>query len=786
MENNKKENRIYLISLIFLAIFAIGFVSTMGFLNYKTTAIELEKQVITRVGKDNVSVMETAISFGKSFDNYYGIEEIFESFSAQYPGPVPFVTDKEGNLLYTADSEKDAEKVADFIESKEFKRTIPKLYEKEGEAIEAGKLKAVFVNIHQDEEIIGYFGCLYQDSIFDKSFDKLRKESIPQAILIALIECGLTCAFVFTMGQEKRRSFEKTQLGKNIRKIMTVAILAAGIVAISALGIYSYQRDYKERIETSARVSLLNLQTQIKNVRDQGVDLRDVEGLQEYIAERISSLETLHAVRVSEQITEVTRTDEESNIITFVFDEAADGQGRMYLQAESSDEVVNREMRNIILVLLSTTIILLIFVFELNSLVDLSTAIASKRGAKDAFSEKQVSLALRFTGFLCSTAEYMCVPYAAMMIRAEGTALFGLTVGMTAALPLTVEGLTQMIGMLTLPKFVKKFSVKQILIVSSLVMIASNISAFMLGGALTIIICRAIAGFAYSGFKQVSNYLITRGYETEEGRSDNISQDNAGLLAGATCGAGLGAILSANAGYGITFLFSGILFFFYLIGTLALIPWKELSIHAKAAEEEKKVSLPGIVKMFTSGEMILFIILIAIPLNIGVMLCVTLIPAICQTNNISSVMLSYCYIANGLAGIYLGPALVSKAKAKFGLQPCIAFTFAITALSIFILHLPPVAVMIIITSMVLGFLDGFGTPMVTDRFMSLKIVENAVDESTALIFFVVLSYVLLTFAPMVAELLLLPGNGIVSPMMIGAIVYGVAAVLVMLIREKKK
>jgi hypothetical protein len=190
--------------------------------------------------------------------------------------------------------------------------------------------------------------------------------------------------------------------------------------------------------------------------------------------------------------------------------------------------------------------------------------------------------------------------------------------------------------------------------------------------------------------------------------------------------------------------------------------------------------------MFTSGEMILFIILIAIPLNIGVMLCVTLIPAICQTNNISSVMLSYCYIANGLAGIYLGPALVSKAKAKFGLQPCIAFTFAITALSIFILHLPPVAVMIIITSMVLGFLDGFGTPMVTDRFMSLKIVENAVDESTALIFFVVLSYVLLTFAPMVAELLLLPGNGIVSPMMIGAIVYGVAAVLVMLIREKKK
>jgi hypothetical protein len=87
--------------------------------------------------------------------------------------------------------------------------------------------------------------------------------------------------------------------------------------------------------------------------------------------------------------------------------------------------------------------------------------------------------------------------------------------------------------------------------------------------------------------------------------------------------------------------------------------------------------------------------------------------------------------------------------------------------------------------MVLGFLDGFGTPMVTDRFMTLNIVQKAVDESTPLIFFVVLSYVLLTFAPMIAELLLLPGNGIITPMMIGAIVYALAAVLLIVCNHKK-
>ena len=116
----------------------------------------------------------------------------------------------------------------------------------------------------------------------------------------------------------------------------------------------------------------------------------------------------------------------------------------------------------------------------------------------------------------------------------------------------------------------------------------------------------------------------------------------------------------------------------------------------------------------------------------------------------------------------------------------IAFAFALTAVSIFILRLPPLVLMIVLSSMVLGFLDGFGTPMCTDQFMELNVVKNAVDESTALVFSVVLSYVLLTFAPMIAELMLLPDKGLFSPMLIGAAVYAAAAVLVFFFRRKTK
>ena len=788
MSKQKKENRIYLLSLLLLAVFAVCFVAVMGFLNYRATAIELEEQVIARVETDAVSGVETAIGFGKSFENYYGMDDVFRSFSEQYPGPLPFVIDRDGKLLYCSESSaaETEEDVRRFLASGEFQRSLPVLYSTAGNVIESGSLRAIFVNIHQEEEIVGYFGCLYEDSIFSDSFRTLSLWIGQLIAVTALLECfALFIAFTLLRGENWLRALDESVF-RRIEHTLTLLILTTGIVVLSASSIVAFQRDYRDRTEKSVRVALQSLEQRISHVSDQGVNLREVQGLRDYINARITSLEMLRAVRVSSHISVVLRTEEESDLITFVFGEGNENGEKMFLEAEVSDDAIAKEMRGIVLVLVSTGIILLIFVFELNHLVDLLAMRVHDTGGGGRLPEKQVSLALRFTGFLCSTAEYMCVPYAAMMIRASGESLFGLSVGMTAALPLTMEGLTQMIGMLMLPRYVRKFNTRSVLIFSALLMILCNLAAFSLGGALTVVLCRALAGFAYAGFKQVSNFLITRGYETDFGRSENIAQDNAGLLAGATCGAGLGAILSASAGYGATFLCSAVLFGVYLLFTLWVTPWTLLSQRGLKTEDMKPVHFKNVVKMFSSREVLLFILTVGIPLNIGVMLCVTLVPAICQVCGISSVMLSYCYIANGLAGIYIGPMLVARAKRRFGVAPCLAFAFALTGVGIFILRIPPLLVMVILSSAILGFLDGFATPLSTDRFMSLRIVRSQVDEPTALIFSVVLSYVLLTFAPMVAELLLLPGRGAFSPLMLGALLYVLAAVVLLLFGKRKE
>ncbi len=795
MDDKKKRERIILSMLLILATITVIFVSTMGFLNYRSKAISLQDSIINRVETDLASSIDTSLVFGKSFDNYYGMDDNFAVFSERYPGPQPFVISKDGELMYYDGDEETADYLQSFLSSRDFVNGFNNLSDSENGVIKSGKTHVCLVPIHADNEVVGYFCSIYNEKIFASSLSSLTVPlMVVTFIVLAIVFLGI---ILFRRRTENEGWKERHQgaLFEQMTKTVPILIIAGGVLLISALTLNIYQEDYRSKVYDSINISLRSLESQIDEVRVQGVDLREADGLREFILSRVESLEMLRSVRITEEISEVNRTRERSDIIKFAFGEDFKEKA-MYLEAEVSDDAIDSMMREILLVLISTMVILLIFAYEMGNLVELFVSKIMKDDAAEeaegSFSEKHVSLALRFTGFLCSTAEYMCVPYAAMLIRASGESLFGLSVGMTAALPLTLEGLAQMIAMLALPRYVRKFDIKKVLLASTVLMIVCNLSAFAIGGAAVIILCRALAGVAYSGFKQVSNYLITSGYETEKGRSENISQDNAGLLAGATCGAGLGAILSANTGYATTFLFSAVLFALYFAGTASLVPWKMIDlkagrdIAASGGVAEEPVKIKTVMNMFKSPEIWRFILLMGIPLNIGVMLCVTLIPAICQGNGISSVMLSYCYIANGIAGIYIGPSLVSKAKAKFGTVPCIAVTFALTAFSIFILKVPPIVVMIIISSTILGFLDGFATPLVTDNFMDLKIVKQSVNESTALIFSVVLTYVLLTFAPMVAELLLLPGKGAFSPMMIGVAVYVVAAVALFLSGDKKR
>ena len=176
---------------------------------------------------------------------------------------------------------------------------------------------------------------------------------------------------------KKRNKF----LERLMEKTIPILIISGAILMLSFTSLYSYQQDYREKMDKSVRLSLNSLEKRIDEVRSQGVELRDVTGLEKYIRDHIESLETLRSVRITEHISVVTNNDEQSDLITFVFGDRGSGDS-LFLEAELSDMAVQRAMWEIILVLFSTTIILLIFVYEQSNLVDLFSAGLTKSEAK--------------------------------------------------------------------------------------------------------------------------------------------------------------------------------------------------------------------------------------------------------------------------------------------------------------------------------------------------------------------------------------------------------------------
>ncbi len=783
MSKDKKNKKIYEILMVCIIIFSTGFIAFMGYMNFKTTFQEITDQTYSEIANELVDKIEVSLSFGKTLENYYGMSDNFKKFQESMGDDKElFVLNTSDRILYATFSENE-QKMSEVQNALSNRNVISALSgeREQSISIKVEERNYLILGIHSGGELIGYYVVSYQDSMLNDKLVSIQKKIVTQTAV-----CMAGVVILYFLGMLLVGKLLLTErMKEKVIFVYPIAILMCGILLQSVLSLNIYQQSYRDNMLQGAERIMENMEETITDVIDSGVNIADIDGVTEYISEKVENIPILWNIKIAREVANASEITKRDSSLLLQY-ELADGN--LMLEAELSAKYINNKIFQIVLVLLSTLIIMIIFIIEIMKLPQL---LVFRMGEKACVpcdeSFVQVGNSLRLSSFLCSTAEYICVPYAAMLIRQWNESVFGLSVGMTAALPLSLEGFTQMIAMLILPKYVKKINIKAALTISTIAMALCNMGAFFANSAMMIILMRGAAGIAYAGFKQISNYLITRGYENELQRSNNLSQDNAGLLAGVTCGAGLGAIICATSGYSMTFLLSVIVFGAYLLVTLVTVPWKVLSNH-KAEEDgtKEKVGMKEIMRMIFSAQVIKYILIVGIPLNIGILLCVTLVPGICQSNGISTVFLSYCYIANGIAGIYIGPSLVNFAKKHFGLKKSISFAFILTAVSLVILEIPPIVIMLMVSSMILGFLDGFATPLTMDEFMELPVVRNTVSESTALIFSVVLSYVLTTVGPMVAETMLIKTNFVITPLMIGAIVYGVAAFLLFGGSLKKK
>lgn len=772
-EFRKRANLVIAVFCLFLCI-TLSLLSLVCYLSFDQNYREIKQSYYATLCGQVISDMETSIRYGKRIDRYYGIEDVFERTQEMFEeGFEVSILDVEGNILYTTC---EAGTVADqIIHSQEVQAALEEYTDGSYSLINRSNYEALLMPIEAEETRAGYFLLEYPMTIYaGQRSVMLREVALYLGIALA---AGLAALVCYYLGARKKMDSAE----EHTRRLLLFGVPSGIIIVfILIMGVTNYilfQDRYEEAMRQDASSIVEYVRTTTQELYEKGVPYEEMYGLDEYLAEKVESVPILWNLRISSVISDsdsvLNRTS--SALISVPMESE---NGTLWVEAFVSEEYVNGKMWQLFFMFLATFIFCIVIIIEMTKLPEMIDLRRRKEFAQPTQANyRHISSGVRIASFLRTLSNYMYLPYSAMLIKQWNQSVGGLSVGVTAALPLTLESAGQVIGMLLYPTWFKRPDRRSRLFfaVCLAAMVGVNVACFLTDSALVIIVLRFFGGLSYSGFMHLLNMVVAAGDDNEERHQINLAQSNAGVIGGIMCGAGIGAIVAALAGYAFSYIISAVLFVLFGWFVLRMMPWKLLEKNAAEKEklqgkaEEEKVGLVDYVKIILSPRVLQYFLLVMVPVNFGILYAVTLIPSLVDAQG-STILLSYCYIVNGIAGFYFGPKLVALLGKRLGNSLCVMAALILAAVGLAVLGVPPFMLMVLLSSTLLGVFDGFGTPMATDGFLAIPAVQSRVTEVTALAIYFTLCNVVTVVAPVVIELMT-QGN-------VTAAIWGLAAAYV--------
>ncbi len=697
-------------------LFLVAFISAAGLcvLSYLTIldySYTTEEQFISSCNTGLIEELESSLKFGKSLKSYYGIHELL----VQGAGIL-----SEGSVIVLEDE--DGVHLAASFEGSEL--MVPES--------EYGEVRQ---DIHGPRgEVMGKLVTYYRLDTVRLSLQDagLRSALGSFGIFIILVAVCLIAGAGGVLSDRK-----------------LIGMIVAGIFV---QGIF-LTVNYIPRFEDAARGSVTSVAAYIRNslnsLEERGIHLAEISDLEEYLegkAQENSSIDDI-------SLRPVEKTGEDPNeIIINVEGE----ENSIVLVFHISRSYVRSNVINMVLLFMATIILAIIVMRES---LTLSEMIAFRRSGKfntvcpEQFAS--VAKALRYGNFLSVTFDYICLSFSALQIREWNQGLWGLSPAMAAALSISICSLADILGMLCMPWIGKHLKGKTLMLASALILFFSNFTCFFTTSTFVMVLMRFFSGIGTAGVKQVRHTIISRGYESEGQRADNLTASNNGVIGGLLCGMGLGSVIAGVFGYGATFLVAAIGDMIYLIFESACIPWELLEKHQAEVMIEKAVGnlaerLGGVLRSLRVWRVLFMIVA---PQYFLLMIIVCLIPARIQAMELPGVVLTYSNILNGLAGLYLGEVLYNKLSRRIS-NPLRLYSLILFmgALSMFVLELPFIYVaMIIVSSVLSGLVDGIGTPVATDIFMANRSVLENLDDTESLMMYSIIGSGVMAIAPFILE-----------------------------------
>ena len=698
----------YYVFLIIAIISAAG-LWALSYLTVLEYACDNEEQVISTTNDSIIDKLETVISYGIKLERYEGLSDEINRAAALVDEGCIMVLEDEAKTVIAATTDED-----EFdIDMADYGEIVQDIRASDGSVLY--RLYTYYPKAAAISPIYPAAGSAAAGSVI---------------ILLCLV---ILCRYL-----SSRRLVSSERM---------IVIIVAGIVLQGAFLTFNYSKTFEDAAFKNIE-AISSIADIFEQLAEKGIYPEDIADLDEYLSSKAAENDFIDEIVITEGTVQ-----EQSNEFEFPISGTRDALKIVF--HISRGYILGSELRMALMFV--ATIILAVIVMreslELSDMLEYRKSSGFKQPGERTYD--CVAKALRYGTFLSVTFDYFCMSFSALQIKEWNQGFFGVSPGMAAAMSISICSLASIIGTVTMPSISSKLSGRSLMMISSVVMAGADLIAFFTGSSLVMVIMRFFAGAGSAGIKQVRYIEIAQGYSTEKERSANLTAANNGVIGGLLCGMGLGSVVAGVFGYQATFLGAFIGYVLYFLFEYYCIPWDALKGNevSSVAEAPEGSLVSRIAGLFGSVSMWKILILVVIPQYMLLMIIVCLIPGRVQSLELPGVVLTYSNLINGIAGLYIGERIYGMLTNRMSPVRIQALMLLLGAASMFVLDVPFfVTGFILVSAMLTGFVDGIGTPVATDLFMSNGRMMETLSDTESLMLYSVAGSAVMMAAPFVLEL----------------------------------
>ena len=729
----ERRLKIAIYALILLA--GLVFVFWFSHRAFRNTTLDLAEQYIRIQAGGTADNIETAIRSGKELDNYYGINTTLAQIRELKEDAIGVVlTDPAGEVMAAVFPEtEDTELPRNMLRAVVgYDTRMQSIWENEAPEDAAdglfshGSFDGQFFIIHgRSEEIAGRLFLVYDREHLTEEDSDNSVYVLPVVIFFAVV-AGLILLI----------------LVMNVKgKALPVALVMAGLFVLMIMLFFRFRGEYEALIKESASKTEHFLLQTANDLTEKGLPKTELYRLSDYFAETGAQNDAVEEVSVS-----------------------ADGE----LSVRVNNAYINDQLRLQALNFGAIFIVCLMLCYELTGIVPVLLSkrrMKAKAEPQDGANVLATRPLIRLYSFLLYTAIYTSMPYAAMIMRQGQMQVFGLSVSVSASLPLTVELIFVLLTTILIRHIYAKERLRFLFILSLLAVVCGNFACFRVRDALFLVLLRAFCGIGFALLKYFMNALVAASSSNPSELREHFANLNAGLLGGITAGSSLGSILAGAFGYYGNYLVTAALVGLLLVSGLFIITWPVME--ARREQQTTDVREISLASVFGNRQLRNALLLTDIPLNVGLMYVVAFLPVYMSVIGQAAVASSYAYLINGLAGVYIG---VWMLRALRNLNPSRSVVFAIFlgAGGILLLLLGRNAFIVIASAGIMGLFDGYGTPSMTSFFSGLKGAAG-LDSASLLTIYGSIGSAVQIVCPLLYGLLASPDGSLIPLAVFGAV-----------------